>query len=178
MQTLQDSFQNKILITGPPGCGKTTLIKNLYHKLKHLNPAGFYTEEIRKNGRRVGFRITTFKGDEDILAHVNIKSKFRVSKYGVNVEGFERILRGIDFFNPEHEIIMIDEIGKMECFSDYFRNLVLKLFESDKPFIATIAIRGNDFIERLKKKEMVKLYNIVKDKDKISDVIQKLSQGS
>ena len=47
MQTLHDSFQNKILITGPPGCGKTTLIKNLYHKLKHLNPAGFYTEEIR-----------------------------------------------------------------------------------------------------------------------------------
>lgn len=176
MQTLQGNFSNKkILITGPPGCGKTTLIKEIYNRLKPLNPAGFFTEEIREKGNRKGFRIKTFDGKEGILAHINIKSNYKVSKYGVDVEGFEKILKGIDFFSHDHKLVIIDEIGKMECFSGYFRDIVLKLFDSNKTVIATIAIKGNKFIEQIKSIENEELYTLsAKNHSQIIEEIMEL----
>jgi nucleoside-triphosphatase THEP1 len=52
-------FKSKnILITGLPGCGKSTLIERIVRKLER--PAiGFFTREIREKGRRVGFSINT-----------------------------------------------------------------------------------------------------------------------
>ena len=59
-------FPKHLLITGRPGVGKTTLIKRL---IPALPPAGgFYTEEIRSCGERVGFKIVTLAGEEGILA--------------------------------------------------------------------------------------------------------------
>ena len=46
----------KIAITGSPRSGKTTLVKEL---LQYINAVGFYTEEVRRNGRRYGFDIIT-----------------------------------------------------------------------------------------------------------------------
>ena len=70
-----------ILLTGRPGSGKTTLIWRVLARL--TKPAGgFYTQEIRESGRRVGFEIITLDGERDTLAHVNINSEHRISKYG------------------------------------------------------------------------------------------------
>jgi nucleoside-triphosphatase len=43
-----------LLITGRPGCGKTTLVKRLCGKIAS-KAAGFYTEEIRRGAHRRGF---------------------------------------------------------------------------------------------------------------------------
>ena len=65
----------KILLTGRPGCGKTTLVKRVVAKL--VFPAGgFYTEEIRQRGERVGFKIVTLDGEEVVLAHVDFETPF------------------------------------------------------------------------------------------------------
>jgi nucleoside-triphosphatase THEP1 len=53
----------RVLLTGRPGCGKTTLIKRIVKQV--ARPAGgFYTEEIRERGRRVGFRMITLDAQE------------------------------------------------------------------------------------------------------------------
>ncbi|MDI6815242.1 MAG: nucleoside-triphosphatase, partial [Dehalococcoidales bacterium] len=72
------------LLTGRPGTGKTSIIKQAVAKMKG-RAGGFYTEEIRSQGVREGFRLVTLDGQSAILAHIDIHSQYRVSKYGVDI---------------------------------------------------------------------------------------------
>lgn len=152
--------KNNILVTGLPGVGKTTLIKRLSEELKDFHPAGFYTAEIRERGIRKGFELIDIDGGKRILSHVDIKSPYMVSKYKVDVEGFENFLDSISLLDLKTNLIIIDEIGKMECLSDKFRKLIIQLLESEKLVIATIAFRGGGVMEEIKKRPDVKLFEI------------------
>jgi nucleoside-triphosphatase len=152
--------RKKILITGLPGVGKTTLIKGISETLKNLHPAGFYTEEIREEGVRKGFELISLDGRRGLLAHTDIRSLCRVGKYKVDVRGFENFLESIPFLNPSTSLVIIDEIGKMECLSDQFKKLLQELLESEKRVIATIALKGSGFIEGIKEKPNIKLFEI------------------
>jgi hypothetical protein len=79
-----------ILVTGPPGCGKSTLIEKVVAIIQ-APVAGFFTREIREKGKRVGFSVASFDGRKGILAHVGMKSGPRVGKYGVSIGVFEDI---------------------------------------------------------------------------------------
>ncbi|MCJ7778137.1 MAG: AAA family ATPase, partial [Sedimentisphaerales bacterium] len=80
----------KILLTGLPGCGKTTAVMQIIESLKCEKVAGFYTQEIRQSDIRKGFRWTRLDGATGVFAHVDIKGTFKVGKYGVDVTGFEK----------------------------------------------------------------------------------------
>ncbi|WP_457623042.1 nucleoside-triphosphatase [Persephonella sp.] len=135
----------KILITGRPAVGKTTVVKKLLKKLPYKF-IGFYTDEIRDaNGKRIGFKIVTTNGYEKILSHKGLKSKYKVGSYGVDVKGFESTV--IPLFEKhkkdKEKIFIIDEIGKMELFSDRFVKTIKDLFkERDINIIATIPIKN------------------------------------
>ena len=149
-----------LLITGVPGVGKTSFIGRLAEALEELQPAGFITREIREAGTRVGFEIIGFDGSRRILSHVNIRSRYRVGRYGVDVNGFEEYLVSLDLEDTGKNPVIIDEIGKMECYSPLFRDLVVRLLESDRLFIATIAKKGPLFIEGVKSRNDVVLFEI------------------
>ncbi len=169
----------KILITGSPSVGKTTLIVRLLEKLKSFNPVGFYTAEIRKNNIRQGFELIGLDGGKTILSHVNIISPYKVGKYGVDIDTFERLIEKIDLFNPTHRLIIIDEIGKMECLSKKFRDIIESLLGEDKFLIATIASRGNRFIEKIKVYPNVELIDLTNaNRDKMPARIIKLIEAS
>ena len=115
------TYQPKhILITGSPGIGKTTLIKRLFEEAAVLHPVGFYTEEIREGGIRRGFKLVGHDGREGILSHVDISSRYKVGKYRVDVTGFDRFLDTLKISESNSGLVIIDEIGKMECFSRKF----------------------------------------------------------
>lgn len=149
-----------ILITGLPGIGKTTLIKRVVTQLKALNPVGFYTAEIRQKGVRQGFELVSLNGQRSILSHVDIESPFRVGRYGVDVTGFERFLDNLPFADPSSRLAVIDEIGKMELFSIRFRRLVDDLLKGPQGLLATVALKGGGYIQEVKKRKDVKLYEI------------------
>jgi nucleoside-triphosphatase THEP1 len=47
-----------LLLTGPPGSGKTTVVQRLLERLHDRRLAGFYTQELRERGKRVGFEAS------------------------------------------------------------------------------------------------------------------------
>ena len=61
------------LLSGAPGVGKTTIIKQAIDTVKEKT-GGFYTREIRNQGVRQGFEIVTLDEQSAILAHINIHS--------------------------------------------------------------------------------------------------------
>jgi nucleoside-triphosphatase len=149
-----------ILITGLPGVGKTTLVKKLVEELKQFYPVGFYTEEIREQGTRKGFELISLDGRRGLLSHTDIQSPHRVGKYKVDVKGFEDFLSSLPLLNPSTRLVVIDEIGKMECFSERFKECLLECLNSDKWVLATIALKGSGFIEEVKRRHDITLCEI------------------
>jgi nucleoside-triphosphatase len=145
-------IKKNILISGLPGIGKTTVILKLARELSDLDPVGFYTQEIREEGKRKGFKFIGLDGSEGILARIDVKSRYKVGKYSVDKEGFEDLLCSMDLLNSPSSLVLIDEIGKMECFSRIFIKTMEDLLESRKTVLATVAARGSGFIEEVKNK--------------------------
>jgi nucleoside-triphosphatase len=146
------NLADNLLISGPPGIGKSTLIRAVCDALGERKIAGFSTREIRQDGERIGFELVGLDGQTRLLSHVDVKSPFRVGKYGVDIGGFERFLKTIPFLEPSIEVVVIDEIGKMECFSALFREIAQSALASDKKVLATVAYRGGGFIAEVKER--------------------------
>ena len=139
------------LLTGSPGTGKTTVIKQAIAG-SEIKAGGFYTEEIRSCGTRQGFRIITLDGQDAILAHVDTPSHYRVSKYGVDITNLDNIgVAAINRALKESDLIVIDEIGKMELFSPGFREAVLKAIDSGKKVLGTIMLNPHPFADDIKR---------------------------
>jgi len=152
-----------IFITGKPGCGKTTLIKEILKKLKS-KISGFYTEEIREKGERIGFKIKTLDKKEGILAHINLKSRYQLGKYKVNLKDLEEIgVLAIKRAIKEKKIVLIDEIGKMELFSEKFKSAVLKALNSENKVLAAIMLKKNPFCDKIKKRKDTKTFYLKRE---------------
>jgi nucleoside-triphosphatase THEP1 len=149
-----------ILITGKPGIGKTTLIKKLINYYQE-EACWFYTEEIRQNNKRTGFRIRTSESKERVLASVNIKKPPYVSRYGVDVVGFEEVvLPLLQDALKKGKVLFIDEIGKMELFSPMFKKLIWEALNSSNLLVATIGKAKHEFISNVKNRDDVVLYEL------------------
>jgi len=156
-------LSKNILLTSPPGVGKTTVIERLIERLCDLKPMGFYTREIREGKNRVGFSLMGLDGTESILSHTHLVSPYRVGRYKVDVNGFEKFLDHLDLLNSPSSIAIIDEIGKMECLSHKFQKIITQLFESEKTIVATIAIKGGGFPAKIRKRKDCSLIHLSKE---------------
>ena len=150
------------LLTGKPGTGKTSLIKQAIAGLGG-KAGGFYTEEIRRGGVREGFRLVTLDGQEAILAHINIHSPHRVGKYGVDIDSLDRA--GVSALNraaEEGDLIVVDEIGRMELFSAAFREAVWQIITSGKKVLGTIMFKANPWADRIKRQPQVNVVEVTR----------------
>ena len=149
----------KILLTGPPGIGKTSIIKKTLEKLNRP-VGGFYTAEIRERGKRVGFKIIGLNGEEDIMAHVDFPGP-RVNKYGVNVAAFDRIgPSALDDALLDGKLVVMDEIGMMELLSGIFQQKVFEVLESNADIFGVIKEHSNPFIDGIKARKDVTIITV------------------
>jgi nucleoside-triphosphatase len=81
----------------------------------------------------------------------------------VDVAGFERLLEELDLQRSPAPLIIIDEIGKMECFSRRFIDLVMRLLDGSKTLVATIALKGEGFIREVKQRPDCRLVTITRE---------------
>jgi len=152
-----------LLLTGKPGTGKTALIKEALARTK-VKGGGFYTEEIRTGGIRQGFRIITLDGREAILAHVGISSRYQVSKYSVDTDSLNRV--GVSALRQaleESDLVVLDEIGKMELLSPQFREAVMQAVNSGKKVLGTIMLNPHPFADEIKLRSEVETLLVTRD---------------
>jgi len=148
------------LITGGPGVGKTTLIKETMRTWRGAL-GGFYTEEIRVHGRREGFRIVTLDGREGVLAHVNYSGPPWVGKYGVDVYALEEIaVTAIKEAIRQGALVIIDEIGKMELCSSHFREAVSAALREGMNVLGTIMLTPHPWANEIKGHPAVRLITL------------------
>jgi len=162
--------KKNIFLTGAPSSGKTTVIKKVIEGMDH--PAnGFYTEEERVDGKRVGFLMKTLDGRNGYLAHQDIKSDYHIRRYGVSIENIENI--AVPSITPvKNNIIILDEIGKMECFSRAFKQAAANALDSPNIVIGTITFGGDDFIREVKKRKDVEINEVTMDnRNSLPDLI-------
>ncbi len=162
--------KKNIFLTGAPSSGKTTVIKKLIESMDH--PAnGFYTEEERVDGKRVGFLMKTLDGRKGYLAHQDIKSDFHIRRYSVSIENIENI--AVPSITPvKNNIIILDEVGKMECFSNTFKQAAANALDAPNIVIGTITFGGNDFIREVKKREDIEINEVTMDnRNSLPDLI-------
>ena len=150
------------LLSGEAGSGKTTIIKEVLSKVSK-SAGGFYTEEIRSQGVRQGFRIITLDGGSAILAHIGIRSPHRVSKYGVDTYSMDKVaIPALRKAILSSDIVVIDEIGKMELFSSSLRDAVIEALESEKKILGTIMLASHPWADKIKERPEVEVINVTR----------------
>jgi nucleoside-triphosphatase len=140
-----------VLVTGAPGCGKTTVLRRMAERLADLRLAGFLTLELRERGQRVGFEAIDLNGQKAILAHVGSRSPVRVGRYGVEPDRLIPLVEE-NLVRPEGsvDVFLIDEVGKMECYCPSFVAAVRRILDGPVPVVASIALKGGGFIAEVK----------------------------
>lgn len=153
--------QPHILITGPPGCGKSTVIQRTIEQIPSARLAGFYTKEIREQGRRTGFEMIGLRtGKPVLLASEHSESELRLRRYGIELAGLNEIvqqeLRDVSF----PQLFVIDEIGKIELYSELFVKAVQSILDGTIPVLGTVAIRGEGLIQEVKQRPDIDIIQV------------------
>ncbi|XP_055969547.1 cancer-related nucleoside-triphosphatase [Sorex fumeus] len=168
-----------VFLTGPPGVGKTTLIQKAIEVLIACDMPvdGFYTEEVRQGERRIGFDVVTLSGMRGPLSRVGSepapgKSECRVGQYVVDLTSFEElalpVLRNASSSSGTgHGVCVIDEIGKMELFSQPFIQTVHQILSTPGTVVlGTIPIpKGKPLalVEEIRNRNDVKVFTVTKE---------------
>jgi nucleoside-triphosphatase len=58
------------------------------------------------------------------------------------------------------DLFVVDEIGKMECFSDKFVDAICRLLDSDRSLLATVAQKGPGLIREVKSRAGIQLLHL------------------
>ncbi|RPI35434.1 MAG: AAA family ATPase [Nitrospiraceae bacterium] len=169
-------LKKNIFLTGAPSSGKTTVIKKVIDGLK-IAAHGFYTEEERVAGKRVGFLMKTLDGKSGYLGHQDIQSDFHIRRYGVSIKNVEMI--AVTAIAPvESSVIILDEIGKMECFSEVFRKAAVNALDSPNIVVGTITFGGDDFILGIKNRDDIEIHEVTpENRDSLPEtILRKISE--
>ena len=173
----------KIGITGLPNAGKTQALVKVIEMLEEgeNKVGGMVTEPIIKNNRRVGFYVKDWITQEkDILAHVDHDSKIVVGRYKVNLDALERVgVTAIETAAEECDIVIIDEVGRMEVESEKFVDIVKKILEEDKPLILTLHKKSrNPLLQDIRRRDDVRILEVTPiNRDLLPYKIIKLMKG-
>lgn len=173
----------KIGITGLPGAGKTHALIKVIEMLEadEKSVGGMITEPIIADKKRTGFTVMDWATKETaVMAHMNINSKFTVGKFGVDLEALEAIgVNAITKACGESDVIVIDEVGRMEVESDRFVKAVKDALDVEKPMILTLHKKSrNPLLQDIRRRDDVRILEVTPiNRNLLPYKIMKLMKG-
>jgi nucleoside-triphosphatase len=130
---------------------------------------------VRLKGRRVGFEIVTLDGRVSWLSHVDFPGPPRVGKYGVDLEALHRLALPALLPLPGIELIVVDEVGRMECLSPRFVAAMEALWSAPVALLLTVAEKGGGYIAGVKKNPGARLITVrVGNREALPEIILKI----
>ncbi len=153
------------VLTGAPGTGKTTVLQKVVDALraKGVTVGGMVSREARKHNVRVGFEILDLtSGRQGWLSHINQNAGPQVGKYRVNLQDLDNIgVQAVTEAVQKCQIVVIDEIGPMELYSENFKQAVNLAFESGKPVLVIVHAKATDpLISLVKQREDAEIFTV------------------
>lgn len=173
----------KIGITGLPGSGKTHALLKVVEMLEEesCSVGGMITEPIMESCKRVGFYVTDWNSkNKAVLAHISVHSKFRVGKYGVDLDSLNNIgVSALKYACKDSDVIVVDEVGKMEVESDQFVDAVKEAMETQKPMILTLHKKSrNPLLQEIRRRDDVRILEVTPiNRNLLPYKIMKLMKG-
>lgn len=159
-----DAKPVRLLLEGPPKIGKTTVVEQLMEQLQGagVRVGGFLTHEVKGiDERRVGFQVRDLAGAEAWLAHQDFATGIRVGRFGVDVAAFEQVgLAALQKALDDADIVIIDEIARMELASDRFVPLVEEIFREPLAVVATVHVHDHPWTNTLKQRADIELVTV------------------
>jgi len=155
----------KIGITGLPGAGKTKTLLRVIEMLgvEELKIGGMITEPIMDGRRKVGFSVCDIVSKEcQVFAHTDIESRIMDGKMGVDLAKFESVaVPAIRNACGTCDIIVIDEVGKVEVESQAFIDAVKFTLDAGKPMILTLHKKSrNPLLQDIRRRDDVRILEV------------------
>ncbi len=161
----------KIGITGLPNVGKTSTLIKIVKKLESedFTVGGMVTTPVEEGGRRVGVAVRDWRQDnQEVFSRLDWETKQKVETdegvYHVKTEVLEAI--GVKALrealeDPEVDILIIDEVGKMEMHSELFCDTVKEALDSDKPVLMTLHKKSrNPLLQDIRRRDDVRILEV------------------
>jgi nucleoside-triphosphatase len=164
----------RIAITGNPGVGKSTVLRNVVKQLT-CTFGGMMSADIRVKGERVGFEIRDIAtGKQGILAHKKGAGP-RVGKYLVNLEDLNNIGVAAIRNALNSELIVIDEIAPMEFKSPEFVRAVEAALNSGRNMLVVLHQKSNHPLAERMRKEF-EVYTVTPENREsiVSEIVGKI----
>ena len=165
VQKMKMSMSRVLILTGAPGVGKTTVLTKTVDalKAKGVRVGGMVTREVREDNVRVGFEILDLTNNKHgWLAHVKGQEGPQVGKYNVNLKDLDIIgTTAITQALEKCDVIVIDEIGPMELFSQKFKQEVTQALESKKLMLTVVHGKAKDpLVTQIKRRVDAEIFNV------------------
>jgi len=173
----------KIGITGLPGAGKTYALLKVIEMLEEsgLKVGGMITEPIIRKNRREGFYVMDWASKERrVFASKDIQSKIMVGRYGVDITSLEEVgVRALQNAVTDSDVIVIDEVGKMEVESESFVKAVKDALDADKPLILTLHKKSrNPLLQDIRRRDDIRILEVTQvNRNLLPYKIVKLMKG-
>lgn len=172
--------RTNLLLTGLPGVGKTTVVRKVLALLPStITVGGFFTEEVRERGERIGFQAVTLWRERAWLARKGSPSPVRVGKYGVEVTTITTVLvPALERALKRADLIVVDEIAKMELSHPTFAEIVWQCLDASKPVLGVIQKSPLPFLQRVRTRGDVWLWEVtLENRDQLpAQIVQVLQQ--
>lgn len=155
----------KIGITGLPGAGKTHALRKVVDmlELEDIKVGGMITDSINEGGKKVGFMVQDLlTKEEGVLARTDLKSDVRFLEYGIDMSALDGIgVKAIQRSVDHADVIVIDEVGKLEVESKNFIEAVKDALEADKPLLLTLHKKSrNPLLQDIRRRDDVRILEV------------------
>ena len=155
----------KVGITGPIGSIKTEALNKIMEMLKNDGKVieGTLVSEKYEHGRVTSYYITDILTKKRVeFARADLVSRVKVDKLGIDTKSLEELfVPSLQRSREEADIIIIDELGKIENSTKNIKNEIEKTMKSEKSIIVTLHKKSrNPVLQEFRGYESVSVFDI------------------